>query len=188
MNYLVLIEKRLKCTFLLQVETVLKGAVRAERLDSPQDFIGPILSRVKKEHIQKKYSIQEWDSPIDFLNKLALSKGKLRKGGEPDTQGVAKSMINDWQRGKLPFFVPPPAAAEGEEQEEDANRDADEAEYDAKASAMVVNQNDDDDEDDSENEDGDDKVSYCDDTVILLNERDGICFDTNIMLAVLCVL
>lgn len=34
--------------------------------------------------------------------------GKLFKGGEPDKNTVAKMMLNDWQRGKIPFFVPPP--------------------------------------------------------------------------------
>jgi nuclear GTP-binding protein len=87
----------------MQTATVLKGAVRAERLDNPQDFIGPILERVKKEHIQKKYNIQEWTDSADFLHQLAILKGKLRKGGEPDTLGVAKSMINDWQRVRWQF-------------------------------------------------------------------------------------
>lgn len=81
-----------------EVETVLKGVVRAERLQNPQDFVGPILSRVKKEHIQKHYGISEWSSDADFLSKLALHKGKLLKGGEPDCDGVAKTMIYDWQR------------------------------------------------------------------------------------------
>ena len=30
------------------------------------------------------------------------------KGGEPDVNTVAKMILNDWQRGKIPFFVPPP--------------------------------------------------------------------------------
>lgn len=30
-----------------EVETVLKGVVRAERLKEPQDFIGPMLKRLK---------------------------------------------------------------------------------------------------------------------------------------------
>merc|ERR1711860_249012 len=34
--------------------------------------------------------------------------GKLLKGGEPDVNTVAKMVLNDWQRGKIPFFVPPP--------------------------------------------------------------------------------
>lgn len=29
------------------------------------------------------------------------------KGAEPDVNTVAKMVLNDWQRGKLPFYVPP---------------------------------------------------------------------------------
>ena len=39
-----------------QVETVLKGVVRSERLENPADFIAAILSRVKKEHLQVCHS------------------------------------------------------------------------------------------------------------------------------------
>merc|ERR1712223_409477 len=28
-------------------------------------------------------------------------------GGEPDVNAVAKMVLMDWQRGKLPYFVPP---------------------------------------------------------------------------------
>mmetsp|Transcript_13588 Transcript_13588/g.23852 ORF Transcript_13588/g.23852 Transcript_13588/m.23852 type:complete len:616 (-) Transcript_13588:103-1950(-) len=91
-----------------EVETVLKGVVRAERLQNPADFVAPMLARVSAEHIQRQYGIKEWTSDIDFLSQLAKQKGKLLKGGEPDLDNVAKSMIYDWQRGKLPFFVAPP--------------------------------------------------------------------------------
>lgn len=30
------------------------------------------------------------------------------QGGEPDLMTSAKMVLNDWQRGKIPFFVPPP--------------------------------------------------------------------------------
>lgn len=39
---------------------------------------------------------------------MARRQGRLQPGGEPDFHSVACSIINDWQRGKLPFFVPPP--------------------------------------------------------------------------------
>eukprot|EP01038_Epipyxis_sp_PR26KG_P009595 gene9595-12923_t len=87
-----------------EVETVLKGVVRAERLENPGDFTESILSRVKKEHIQKQYKINEWEDALDFLKQLAIQQGKLMKGGEPDLKHVARSMINDFQRGKLPYF------------------------------------------------------------------------------------
>ena len=98
------------------VDTVLKGVVRAERLEEPTEIIPTILRRVKKEHVQKQYLLADWKDHVDFLERLAKRNGKLRKGGEPDLNSVAVSVINDWQRGKLPYFVAPPRADdEGED-------------------------------------------------------------------------
>lgn len=36
--------------------------------------------------------------------------GRLLPGGEPDFHSISVNVINDWQRGKLPFFVAPPLA------------------------------------------------------------------------------
>ena len=87
-----------------EVETVLKGVVRAERLEAPADFIAPILSRVKPEYIYKQYNIKTWDDHIDFLSKLAISSGRLLKGGEPDVNSVSINVINDWQRVSPIFY------------------------------------------------------------------------------------
>jgi len=35
-------------------------------------------------------------------------KGKLKRGGDPDLETVAKQMINDYQRGQLNYFELPP--------------------------------------------------------------------------------
>ncbi|KAL8171896.1 hypothetical protein V2J09_023700 [Rumex salicifolius] len=35
-----------------------------------------------------------------------------RLGGEPDLTTAAKMALHDWQRGKIPFFVPPPQEEE----------------------------------------------------------------------------
>ncbi len=87
-----------------EIDTVLKGVVRAERLAEPTDFISTILSRVGKKYIQRQYLITEWEDHVDFLSKLAMRNGKLLKGGEPDTRRVAVSVINDWQRVRFRFF------------------------------------------------------------------------------------
>ena len=81
-----------------EVETVLKGVVRAEKLQHPEDFAEAILGRVKKEYIQKQYQVPQWADTTDFLSKLATQKGKLHKGGEPDLKNVSVTLINDWQR------------------------------------------------------------------------------------------
>lgn len=98
-----------------ETETVLKGVVRAERLENPVDFIGPILDRVKKEYMQRQYNVYDWTDPIDFVSKVAIRSGKLIKGGEPDLNNVSVHIINDWQRGKLPYFVPPPRSDDDED-------------------------------------------------------------------------
>ena len=42
---------------------------------------------------------------MGFRLKVAF---RFLKGGEPDVNTVAKMILNDFQRGKLPYFVPPP--------------------------------------------------------------------------------
>lgn len=93
-------------------EKVLKGVVRIELVKNPEDYVEDVLKRVKPEYIQKTYKIDEWNDYIDFLEKLAKRSGRLLKKGEPDITAVAKMVLNDWQRGKLPFFVAPPGYAE----------------------------------------------------------------------------
>lgn len=97
-------------------DIVLKGVVQVEKIKSPEEHIGAVLERAKPEYIQKTYRIPTWSSAEDFLEKLALRTGKLLKGGEPDLSTVSKMVLNDWQRGRIPFFVKPPGP-EGEEEE-----------------------------------------------------------------------
>ena len=102
-------------------EIVIKGVVRAERLADPEMVIPEVLSRVKKEYLQKTYNIEDWEDWEDFLEKVAQKFGKLLKGGEGDTKQAAVMLINDLQRGKIPYFVPPeePEREKEEEKEEE---------------------------------------------------------------------
>lgn len=93
-----------------ETDTVLKGVVQVEKIKAPQDHIGAVLERAKPEYISKTYKIESWENAEDFLEKLALRTGKLLKGGEPDLLTVSKMVLNDWQRGRIPFFVKPPNA------------------------------------------------------------------------------
>lgn len=97
-------------------DIVLKGVVQVEKIKNPEEHIEAVLERAKPEYIQKTYRIPTWSSAEDFLEKLALRTGKLLKGGEPDLSTVSKMVLNDWQRGRIPFFVKPPGP-EGEDEE-----------------------------------------------------------------------
>jgi len=89
-------------------DMVLKGVVRVEKVKQPEDYVDAVLDRVKKEYIEKTYNISEWSSSENFLEQLAKMQGRLHKGGEADISTVAKNVLNDYQRGKVPFFVRPP--------------------------------------------------------------------------------
>lgn len=98
-------------------EKVLKGVVRVELVTNPEDYIQTVLQRVRKEYLAKTYHITEWVDHVDFLEQMGKRSGRLLKGGDPDIQSVAKMVLNDWQRGKLPFYVAP----EGYEQPKSHN-------------------------------------------------------------------
>ncbi|BGP15275.1 hypothetical protein JCM10213_008303 [Rhodosporidiobolus nylandii] len=89
-------------------QRVLKGTVRVEHLSDPASHIDFLLSRVRKEYMARTYGVEDWASAEDFMKQLARKYGKLHSGGEPDYRTVATMVINDWIRGKIPFFVPPP--------------------------------------------------------------------------------
>jgi len=91
-----------------EADVVLKGVLRVENLDDPSQYIPAIFDRTKKEYIEKTYDIKEYTSVEDFLEQYALKTGKLLKKGEPDVTAVSKMILNDWLRGRIPYFVPPP--------------------------------------------------------------------------------
>ncbi|KAF8307673.1 NGP1NT-domain-containing protein [Clavulina sp. PMI_390] len=120
-----------------ETETVLKGVVRVENLSSPSEFIPALLDRVRPVYLSRTYDLPHpsahpsssakppvhdaadgdvvdldtksgrWTADA-FLEVLARKSGKLLRGGEPDRETVAKMVLNDWIRGKIPFFVRPP--------------------------------------------------------------------------------
>ncbi|PAV72823.1 hypothetical protein WR25_18999 isoform C [Diploscapter pachys] len=95
-----------------QTDIILKGVVRVENVKDPENHIQGVLDKVKAEHLEKTYGISDWKDIEDFLQMIAFKQGRLLRGGEPDLTAVAKQVLNDFQRAKLPYFVPPPGCEE----------------------------------------------------------------------------
>lgn len=93
-------------------DAVLKGVVRVSNLDDASEHVAEVLRRVKPEYLRRAYRVATWTDSTDFLTQLARASGKLLKGGEPDLSTAAKSLLLDWQRGRIPFFVAPPQLPE----------------------------------------------------------------------------
>ncbi|KAL8451836.1 hypothetical protein Emed_001716 [Eimeria media] len=92
-------------------EKVLRGVVRPERISTPEEHIGVVLERVKREALLVRYGLDPkttWADQEEFLALLAVRLGKLKKGGEPDISTAARIMLYDLQRGRLPYYVLPP--------------------------------------------------------------------------------
>ncbi|KAI1089197.1 nucleolar GTP-binding protein [Rostrohypoxylon terebratum] len=95
-------------------DILLRGVVRVEMVENPEQYIPALLSKVKPHHMERTYEIKGWNDHIHFLELLARKGGRLLKAGEPDVDGVAKMVLNDFMRGKIPWFTPAPIV-EGEE-------------------------------------------------------------------------
>jgi nuclear GTP-binding protein len=102
-------------------DILLRGVVRVENVENPAQYVAAILQRTQTRHIERTYEVKHSeyeDDPIELLSILARKGGRLLKGGEPDVDGVAKMMLNDFLRGKIPWFTPPPKSEAKSEADE----------------------------------------------------------------------
>ncbi|GMT27201.1 hypothetical protein PFISCL1PPCAC_18498 [Pristionchus fissidentatus] len=95
-----------------ETQTILKGVVRVENVTDPENHVQGILDRARPEHLARTYLVNKWEDGDDLMTQIANRTGRLLKGGEPDITAVSKVMLNDFQRGKIPYFTPPPGCEE----------------------------------------------------------------------------
>ena len=155
-----------------ETDAVLKGVVRAERLECPEDYIDAIQETVKREHIAAQYKLPKdgdktWKTSRELMEMMSRRSGRLLKGGDPCLRSAAITLINDFQRGRLPHYVGPPELKEEEAQTAEASA--------VREEAVAVEQNLDtvgeehmekggvgDDDDDETSNDGDKKMKAVD--------------------------
>ena len=97
-------------------DILLRGVVRVENVENPEQYIAAVLRRTKPQHIQRTYDVGNFETATEFLELFARKAGRLLKGGEADVDGAAKMVLNDFVRGKIPWFTPPPGAEGWEDQ------------------------------------------------------------------------
>ena len=89
-------------------DILLRGVVRVENVEHPAQYIPNVLAKCKQHHLERTYEIKGFTNAKTFLELLAMKGGRLLKGGEADLDGVAKMVLNDFMRGKIPWFTNPP--------------------------------------------------------------------------------
>lgn len=78
--------------------------VRVEKVKAPEQYLSEVLKIVPKKYIARTYGLKESECGENLLETLAVKSGRLLKGGEADESSVARKIIEDFIRGKLPWF------------------------------------------------------------------------------------
>ncbi|KAK6464625.1 nucleolar GTP-binding protein 2, partial [Scheffersomyces coipomensis] len=126
-------------------DILFRGVVRVEHVSNPEQYIPDMLKKCERKHLERTYEIKGWSNfeenpelveqaSIEFIELIARKHGRLLKGGEPDESGVSKLVLNDFNRGKIPWFVPPPK----DEEEREAEREEEKENKRAKTEAAEV--------------------------------------------------
>ncbi|XP_057653289.1 guanine nucleotide-binding protein-like 3 homolog [Diorhabda carinulata] len=86
----------------------LRNAVRISALTDPITPANAILQRVTKQQMMEMYDITEYSTPEEFYSLKAARTGRFKKGGVPDAVAAARSLLEDWNNGKIKYYTLPP--------------------------------------------------------------------------------
>eukprot|EP00099_Drosophila_melanogaster_P028521 NP_732199.2 nucleostemin 1 [Drosophila melanogaster] len=93
---------------------VLKNAQRVGDVKDPFTIAESVLKRASKEYFCTMYDITNYDTFEEFFAKKAARMGKFLKKGVPDVVAAARSVLNDWNTGKIKYCTQPPEVQEGQ--------------------------------------------------------------------------
>ncbi|GJP33316.1 hypothetical protein CLOM_g17862 [Closterium sp. NIES-68] len=115
-----------------EAAAALRNALRPEALLDPFAPVERIMQLCSPAHLAAVYGIDKPQGegaaggPVDsFLRQVAQKRGRLKKGGVPDTLAAARIVLREWNEGRIPYYTLPPspaseAVAGAEEHEEGA--------------------------------------------------------------------
>lgn len=86
----------------------LKNAVKIESIKDPFTPASLILKRISTPQLMELYDIHEFSTPEEFFSKKAARMGRFKKGGIPDVVAAARSVLTDWNSGKIRYYTVPP--------------------------------------------------------------------------------
>ncbi|KGN56277.1 guanine nucleotide-binding protein-like NSN1 [Cucumis sativus] len=86
----------------------LRNCKRIEKLEDPIAPVKEILKLCPSKTLVTLYKLSSFDTVDDFLQKVAVIRGKLKKGGIVDVAAAARIVLHDWNEGKIPYYTMPP--------------------------------------------------------------------------------
>ena len=100
----------------------LLGCVDADSIEDPIPPVEAILKRCDHASLLMTYNIPTFPQGdvMVFLAMVAKSYGRVLKGGIPDKVAAARTVLRDWNSGKIPYYTPAPLDAPMEDKSKDA--------------------------------------------------------------------
>ncbi|KAJ1846660.1 nuclear GTP-binding protein nug1, partial [Coemansia sp. RSA 2703] len=93
-------------------EMMLRNCVKVELLDDPIAPVELIISRCNPQSLQVMYNVPAFMGTRDFLVHLARQRGLLKRQGIADLNSAALIILNDWNKGKIPYYTLPPGMSQ----------------------------------------------------------------------------
>merc|ERR1712096_181741 len=82
----------------------LRNSLRIEQLESPVDVAETIVNRCPVQQLMQIYQIPIFQTPEEFLYHIATKRGYLKKGGIPHIETSARTVLRDWNSGKISYY------------------------------------------------------------------------------------
>ena len=87
---------------------LLRNVVKTEDVQDLQKAVQVILQRIDKEFLLRFYRVADFYNYKEFLVNVGKAKGKFKKGGVVDLNLTARMIVQDWNAGRLNYYVHPP--------------------------------------------------------------------------------
>jgi len=89
---------------------MLGNCVDSDSIEDPIPSVEALLKRCNHESLLMNYHIPSFPKGdvMIFLAMVAKSYGRVLKGGIPDKVAAARTVLKDWNQGKIPYFRAPP--------------------------------------------------------------------------------
>lgn len=101
---------------------MLGNCVDAYSIEDPVPAVEALLKRCDHASLLMTYNIPSFPKGdvMMFLAMVARSYGRVLKGGIPDKISAARSVLKDWNSGRIPYYTAPPAERATPEVDNDA--------------------------------------------------------------------
>lgn len=103
---------------------LLRNCVDVDAVDDPVPAVRDLVRRCARESLMSTYAVPafpEGDADL-FLAAVARRLGRVKRGGVPDKIAAARTVLRDWNNGRIPYYTPVP---EDDDEDDDGNVNGD---------------------------------------------------------------